>query len=121
MNPARPAPGAFLVHLADIPDHGAVVRDFSAGEARFSLLVARMGDGAAAYENRCPHAGSPLERFDGRVLTLERRYILCAAHAAMFRLEDGACVAGPGDGRGLTQIPVEVIDGAVRLRSLPAA
>jgi nitrite reductase/ring-hydroxylating ferredoxin subunit len=89
-----------------------VVLDFAAGEARFSLLVARRGDVVRAYENLCPHARFPLERFDGVVLMDEGRFLICAAHAASFRLEDGACVGGPAK-RSLTPFPSVVAGGLV--------
>ncbi len=106
-NPARPPPGALLARLDDIADPGAIVREFAAGEARYSLILARRDGVVRAYENRCPHALYPLERFDGRVLLQEGRYLLCAAHGASFAIEDGRCVGGPGAGRALTPVPVQ--------------
>ncbi|MGE3143147.1 MAG: Rieske (2Fe-2S) protein [Hyphomonadaceae bacterium] len=114
-NPARPPAGALLARLDDISDPGALVRDFNAGEARYSLLLARRGDVVTAYENRCPHAGFPLERPDGRLLVQEGRYLLCAGHGASFSMADGACVAGPGSGRGLTPISISVSEGEIRM------
>ena len=118
MNAAMPAPGARLAALDDVPDGGAIVRDFSSGEARFSLLLARRGDVAFAYENRCPHAGYPLERLDGSVLVQERLYIVCVAHGASFVLDTGACAGGPCNRDPLTQIPIETRDGSVFMRAL---
>ncbi len=122
MNPARPAPGARLADVADIADPGAIVRDFRHGDALFSVLIARSGGRITAYENSCPHAQFPLERPDGRVVVLQGRYVLCAGHGALFAMEDGACAGGPGTGRGLTPIPVEIRDGVIHVRSiLPSA
>lgn len=119
-NPARPAPGAIVAQLSDISDPGAIVRDFEAGEARFSLLIARDGQHVVAFENWCPHAGFPLERPDGRVILLEGKYLLCAGHGASFTLRTGACVSGPGTGRPLRAVPVELApSGAIRIK--PAA
>ena len=116
MNAAMPAPGARLAALNDVPDGGAIVLDFASGEARFSLLLARRGDDAFAYENRCPHAGYSLERLDGSVLVQQQRYIVCVAHGASFTLDTGACAGGPCNGDALTQIPVATRDGAVFMR-----
>ena len=113
MNAARPAPGSLLARLDDVPDIGAVALDFSAGEARFSVLLARRGASVFAYENRCPHAGYPLDRIDGSVLIQQERYIVCTAHGASFVLDTGACAGGPCNGIGLTKVAVEVRDGAV--------
>lgn len=120
MNPARPAPGAKLADLDEIAEPGAVVRDFRAGDALFSVLIARREGRVSAFENSCPHANFPLERPDGRVVVLEARYLLCAGHGALFDMDDGACAGGPGTGRGLTPIPVEVRDGAIYVSSRSA-
>lgn len=114
-NPARPAPGTALIAADRVKRGEALVLDFAVGEAAFSLIVAHGADGYVAYENVCPHAEAPLERFDGEVLIQERRYIVCAMHGASFRIEDGECVGGPALGMCLTPAPVYVADGIVRL------
>jgi nitrite reductase/ring-hydroxylating ferredoxin subunit len=93
----------------DDPDARAF--DFRAGEALFSLLIVRRGDLVWAYENRCPHAGMPLDRPDGRA-PIDGDFLICAMHGASFRLVDGACVGGPATG-SLTSFAVLVRDGAV--------
>lgn len=110
-NAARPQAGTILAALSDIAPGAAIVRDFCEGDAWYSLLVARDKEGAPrVYENTCPHAQSPLERFDGRVVVQERRYIVCAMHGASFRMEDGECVGGPALGLCLTSVDY-VVDG----------
>lgn len=112
MNPARPAAGARLFDLTDLDDGEGRAFDFRVGDALFSLIAVRAGVRVIAYENDCPHARQPLERFDGRVVVMERRYLVCSAHGASFRIADGVCVGGPAKG-GLTPFPVELRDGAV--------
>ncbi len=110
---ARPAPGTALARLDDIADPGAVALDFTAGVARFSLILARRESQVFGYLNRCPHARYPLERADGAVLLDEGRYLICAAHAASFRLQTGACVGGPAAGKSLTRFGVRVVAGVI--------
>ena len=117
-NPARPAPGATLCALEAIKTGSAIALDFAAGEARFSMIVAHTVEGVFAYENVCPHARSPLERPDGRVVVHEKRFIVCSAHGASFRMADGRCVAGPGLGTALNRIGVVVRGGMVCLAPL---
>jgi nitrite reductase/ring-hydroxylating ferredoxin subunit len=107
--------GVRLVALADLPDPGGLVRDVDEGGVRRSLLIVRRGAAVAVFENRCPHAGWPLERADGRVLAAPGGFLLCAGHGAQFDPLTGACVAGPGAGRGLTRVPAALHDGAVWL------
>jgi nitrite reductase/ring-hydroxylating ferredoxin subunit len=113
MNPARPAPGAVLARLADLPDPGAAALTFHVAGAYFSILLARRGARVLAYENRCPHAGYPLQRADGRVLVQEGRYLVCGAHGASFMLDTGACAGGPCNGEPLAPLAIELCDGAV--------
>ncbi|MGE0045457.1 MAG: Rieske (2Fe-2S) protein [Hyphomonadaceae bacterium] len=110
-NRARPQRGTHLARLAEIEDGAAIVRDFAEGEARFSLLIAREGDRAFAYENTCPHARMPLDTFDGRALTQDG-VIVCATHGACFDLRSGACVGGPARAP-LTRIAVSIENGAI--------
>lgn len=113
MNPARPAPGAFLARTDDVPDGGAICLYFREGDSVFSMILARRGDALFAYENSCPHMGFPMERFDGSVLVQEGRFIVCTAHGASFTMEDGACVGGPCHRRSLAKLEIDVRDGAV--------
>ena len=70
----------------------------------------------AAFVNRCPHAGSPLDWMPGQFLNLDRTHLQCATHDALFTLDGGECVAGPCAGDALEPVPVVVDGGQVRLR-----
>ena len=67
------------------------------------------------YVNSCPHTGGPLDWIEGQFLDLNGQYIVCATHGALFRIEDGHCLAGPCKGKGLTAVEVVVVEGEVRL------
>jgi nitrite reductase/ring-hydroxylating ferredoxin subunit len=41
--------------------------------------------------------------------------LVCAVHGATFAVENGSCLGGPARG-GLVGLPVDVVDGVVRLR-----
>jgi nitrite reductase/ring-hydroxylating ferredoxin subunit len=94
--------------LASLDDPGSV--GFSLGEGDWPLrgFLVRRGDRVAAYVNRCPHAGHPLDWIEGRFLTRDRQRILCASHGAEFELATGLCVAGPCPGRRLTPLPLRI-------------
>jgi len=62
------------------------------------------------YRNRCPHAGLPLNWAPDRFLDSTRRFILCAAHGAMFAIDSGDCIAGPCPGASLTAVPHDIDD-----------
>jgi nitrite reductase/ring-hydroxylating ferredoxin subunit len=113
VNPARPASGARLCALDEIADPGAKGFSFRQGEALFMGFVVRRDGEVFGYVDRCPHAGTPLALIGDRFLTREGDLILCSTHGALFRLGDGACVAGPCAGLRLAPWRVVVRDGAV--------
>ena len=113
MNPARPPAGERLCALDDIPSPGAKGFRFRRDEAMFAGFVVRQGAAVFGYVDSCPHAGWPLAGFAGRFLTRDDDLILCGGHAALFRIEDGVCVAGPCPGQSLTPWPVVVQAGDV--------
>ena len=107
--------GLVLARLADLADPCAIIVDIDHEGARHSLILTRSGDRIAAFRNRCPHAGYPLQRADGRILLQEGRYMVCGGHGASFTL-DGQCAGGPCNGEALERVRVEVQDGAVLTR-----
>ena len=114
MNPARPAPGTRLCALDEIAEPGAKGFSFRQGEYLFHGFVVRSGGRLLGFIDRCPHAGLPLALVPDRYLTREGDLILCSAHGAMFRIEDGLCLAGPCAGRGLEAWAVKVVGSEVR-------
>ena len=97
-----------LCRLDDLQDPGSRGIMLQQGERLQNVFVVRRGQGVYAYHNSCPHTGSPLDWNEHEFLSLDKRHIQCAMHAALFRLADGLCVAGPCTGASLTAIAVEV-------------
>jgi len=103
-----------LCRLDEIPDGEA--RGFPAPPGGFTGLFAiRRGGRVLVYVNSCPHIGLPLEPVPDRFLDRKREMIVCAAHGARFRIEDGECVSGPCIGDVLEAVEVRITDGAVRV------
>lgn len=81
----------------------------AAGHATTSLLdlfMVRMDDRIYAYENHCPHTGSPLDWMPDQFLDIDKQFIQCATHHALFRIEDGFCIQGPCSGAYLRSLKV---------------
>ncbi|MDH3980775.1 MAG: Rieske (2Fe-2S) protein [Gammaproteobacteria bacterium] len=81
----------------------------------YDVFVVRKHGELYAYLNRCPHTGGPLDWVPDQFLSLDRQHIQCATHAALFRIDDGFCVAGPCGGQSLARLPVTIKDGEVYL------
>ena len=108
---------AFVIcQLHEIGDPGS--KEFSIGSGDWPLrgFIVRKGEHAFAYLNRCPHAGHPLNfPPSGDFLSLDRQFILCRSHGAVFELTSGSCVAGPCTGRALRSFAVSISNGEIVL------
>jgi naringenin degradation protein FdeD len=82
-------------------------------EQLHDVFIVRKGQQVYAYLNSCPHTGGPLDWVPDQFLSLDRNYIQCATHNALFRFSDGYCVSGPCAGDQLTSVPVAIDDGEV--------
>lgn len=102
-----------LCRVADIPDGRA--RGFLPDTRRRDRVLAiRQGARVYVYVNNCPHYDrAPLGWKKDEFLNKDGTHVLCAAHGALFRVEDGICEIGPCLGQGLTKIASQVEDGTV--------
>lgn len=62
------------------------------------------------YENSCPHIGINLEIQENQFLDMDKRFIQCSNHNALFEIETGLCISGPCQGKSLRAIPFEIKD-----------
>ena len=99
--------------LDELEDPGC--REFSIGNGEwpFRGFVVRKGDQVYAYRNFCVHVGHPLNWSPDRFLTKDKRALICASHGATYEIETGYCFAGPGNGRTLKKVTVELRDGII--------
>lgn len=107
------AAGAVLARVDALADPCAIVLTPDAANPFVSVIVTRRGDAIAAFRNKCPHAGYPLQRADGRIALQEGRFMVCGAHAASFDLDTGACAGGPCNGEPLERLAIIIRDGYV--------
>ena len=97
-----------VAHVDDLDDPGAV--GFLAGDGDWpfrGFVVRRHGD-IMAFANICPHARHPLDMLPDAFLTQDGSMIRCASHGALFRPDDGECVAGPCVGAKLLRLDARV-------------
>jgi len=107
------AAGAVLARVDALADPCAIVLTPDAANPFVSVIVTRRGDAIAAFRNKCPHAGYPLQRADGRIALQEGRFMVCGAHGASFDLDTGACAGGPCNGEPLERLAIIIRDGYV--------
>ena len=113
-------PGLHRLCRADALDAGeSAAFEVEANGATLALMLVRDHDGFHAYENRCPHTGAPLDWVPGRFLDLERRWIQCATHDALFEIGSGRCIHGPCVGQYLGALALRLDQGWVCLETPP--
>jgi nitrite reductase/ring-hydroxylating ferredoxin subunit len=97
------------------------VSDLADGESRgfdlegLSLFVVKRGVHISLFKNSCPHRGIRLEWQPNTFLDVEKQFIQCATHGALFTIDEGECIAGPCPGERLEAIPFQVIDGNIHV------
>ena len=106
---ARPA----LTTVAPAAAIGAFVSVPIVAIAFTGLFAVRRGDRVWVYVNSCPHVGLPLDPVPHRFLDAKGQFIVCSAHGARFRIEDGECVSGPCYGEALEAVEARIEDGDV--------
>jgi len=104
-----------LIALDSIEDGGFAEVEADIDGDSESLLLYRQGAEVRAWLNVCPHAGRRLDWAPGKFLKSKDGLLVCAAHGASFELQRGDCVAGPCRGDSLRAVPVQVVEGMVRL------
>ncbi len=113
--PRAPQPGTVLGPAVEIEPGTAQEFTFGGGKAKFSMFVVNKDGEYDAYLNLCPHYSSMLNVRDGEFLNPAGSRIRCSAHFAEFRIEDGYGVSGAAENCWLDPVPVEVVDGCLRI------
>lgn len=78
------------------------------GELTFEAMLVNYEGKLFAYVNRCPHVGLSLDWVDNQFFTVDRRYLVCANHGAIFEPASGACIWGPCAGAALCRVPLDI-------------
>ncbi|MDC8784658.1 Rieske (2Fe-2S) protein [Roseateles koreensis] len=104
-----------ICHLEDLPDGESCGFD-PRGTGRDTVLIVRQGARLYAWENACPHHGTPMAWRKDAYLNAARDRIVCFAHGAEFEIDTGSCTLGPCLGQSLTPVPLNLHqDGEVYL------
>lgn len=106
--------------MKDVPEGGARGFSLPRGERPpLAVVVVRRSPAVHVYVNRCPHRGTPLDWRPDDFFDASGEHLVCATHGAVFRVEDGLCLAGPCAGDALAPLSVELRDGHVVALDVP--
>ena len=110
-----PASRKLLCHLEDLPEGSSRGFTLEVASGRDDVFLLREHGRLFGYRNTCPHTGSPLDWVPDQFLNLDGELIQCATHDALFRIEDGLCIAGPCAGKALSRVTIEIRDDEIFL------
>ena len=107
----------FEVSIAELRDGRVRTFDFlERGRFGHGLVFLRDGQ-VRAWRNLCPHWNTPLDAEDGEFFTPDEDELRCGTHDARLEPLTGECTAGPCEGTYLTPLPVDVVEGTVKVRA----
>ncbi len=98
----------FLCHQQDIVEGKPREFEIPMEPTPLSLFVIRYENQLYAYQNRCPHLNIPLNWQPDDFLSLEHTHIQCSTHGALFKPDDGYCIAGPCRDEKLTRLTLDL-------------
>lgn len=105
----------FLCRADDIPEDDA--REFRLDDT--ALVVVKKDGQLHPYVNWCPHLGIELNFQPDVFLDMDRAFIQCANHGALFEIDSGQCILGPCKGQALKAVPHELRDGELWVGDVP--
>jgi len=82
------------------------------GEVAPAFAV-RYDNVAVAYLNRCAHVPAELDWQPGKFFDMDKRFIICAVHGALYDPPNGQCVSGPCPGGRLQALNLVEQEGKV--------
>ncbi|MCX7545397.1 Rieske (2Fe-2S) protein [Marinicella gelatinilytica] len=100
----------FLCNLSDLVEDKWMTFTAADGDEEDTYMVKKQGESIYVYRNFCPHQGRRLDYAPGEFLETPDKQVVCPAHGATFKTEDGFCTGGPCAGDSLKAIAVTTRD-----------
>lgn len=108
------AQNTFILKSEELQERGQGVRFAIPALGEFVVgFVVRFNGKPYAYINQCVHQAVELDWNEGDFFTGQKDYLICATHGALYRPDNGFCVAGPCKGRSLKSIDALEQDGKI--------
>lgn len=105
-----PAVGDVICSLHDLKASGAVELLYRADSKLFIGFIQWLDGAVHAYQNSCPHTGTPLNLYGPQFLDASGKFFQCYTHGAQFEPASGLCISGPCKGQHLTPLSINIID-----------
>ena len=97
-------PGNLICAMRDLSELECREFRLAEGNPETTGFVVKTPNRVVAYQNRCPHTGTPLNWQENKFLDIFNTHIQCTLHGAIFQIGDGLCIRGPCIGRSLKRV-----------------
>ena len=81
-------------------------------------FVVRFRGQVFGYLNECGHLPAQLDWLPGEFFDESKLYLICSVHGALYAPDSGRCLGGRCQGKGLTALAGDGVDGQVFLRQV---
>ena len=93
-----------VCHIDALPERSAQTYPFHG----VSYFVIKFDNQIYAYLNACPHRQIELEWQENDFFDLDKDYLQCATHGALFLPQTGECISGPCQQQSLKKVATRV-------------
>lgn len=100
-----------LCPASEIPDPGSRAFELEFQGQALAVFVVHSNAAFHAFVNSCPHTGVNLEWQEDQFLDLDKAFIQCSTHDALFEIDSGLCIAGPCVDEHLQHLDLSEHDG----------
>lgn len=91
------------------------------GEGKDTMFLVLRNGVVHGWRNACPHYDyASMAWKKDEFLDANGAHIMCAAHGALFDIQDGRCILGPCLGQSLTPVPLRITGGLIFIDGLYA-
>jgi nitrite reductase/ring-hydroxylating ferredoxin subunit len=104
-----------LCHSSEIDDPGSRAFELRFQGAPLDIFVVHSNASFCAYVNSCPHTGANLDWQENQFLDLDKAFIHCSTHDALFEIDSGLCIAGPCVNQSLQALDLHLNNGVLVL------
>jgi len=102
-----------LCDITEIEDPGSRAFELIFNHAPLEIFVVQSNASLRAYVNSCPHTGANLDWQENQFLDLDKCFIQCSTHDALFDIDSGLCIAGPCVDKSLQALELSSQNGSL--------
>lgn len=97
-----------LANISEVEEGKWYEFNLQTEDSLFSLMLQKKNSEYIAFKNFCPHQGRRMNYSLGQFLTTKEGNLVCPAHGAEFKPDNGLCINGPCLGQSLEPVHIQL-------------